>query len=130
VVSCLAAEDARQELDEARSSLYRSLTLKESGGIKVNWWGALPLAADAALTALTAGLNKEVAHAIGGKDSEGGLATALAKWFKVKDTQEAFKLIEREASERYVEQLTDLSVHPQHKDATLDVEEQFDGLEG
>ena len=87
-------EDAQQELDEARSSLYRSLTLKESGGIKVNWWGALPLAADAALTALTAGLNKEVAHAIGGKDSEGGLATALAKWFKVKDTQEAFKLME------------------------------------
>jgi hypothetical protein len=102
------AKDARQELDEARSSLYRSLTLKESGGIKVNWWGALPLAADAALTALTAGLNKEVAHAIGGKDSEGGLATALAKWFKGKDTQEAFKLIEREASERYVEQLTSL----------------------
>jgi KAP family P-loop domain len=49
------AEDARKELEEARSSLYRSLTVKEQGGIRVNWWGALPLAADAALTALTAG---------------------------------------------------------------------------
>jgi hypothetical protein len=102
------AEAARRELDEARSSLYRSLTLQERGGIKVNWWGALPLAADAALTALTAGLNREVAHAVAGKEAEGGLATALAKWFKGKDTQEAVKLIEREASERYVEQLTSL----------------------
>jgi len=102
------ARDARQELDEARSSLYRSVTLQERGAIRVNWWGVLPLAADAALTALTAGLNKEVAHAIAGKDTEGGLATALAKWFKGKDTQEVVKLIEREASERYVEQLTSL----------------------
>jgi hypothetical protein len=102
------ARDAQQELEEARASLYRSLTLEERGGIRVNWWGALPLAADAALTALTAGLNKEVAHAIGGKDAQGGLAAALAKWFKGKDTQEAVKLIEREASERYVEQLTSL----------------------
>ena len=107
-VSLEEAQRAQQELDEARASLYRSLTVEERGGIKVNWWGALPLAADAALTALTAGLNREVAHAIGGKDVEGGLATALAKWFKGKDTQEAVKLIEREASERYVEQLTSL----------------------
>jgi hypothetical protein len=102
------ARDARKELDEARSSLYRSVTVQERGGIRVNWWGALPLAADAALTALTAGLDKEVAHAIAGKDAEGGLATALAKWFKGKNTQEVVKLIEREASERYVEQLTSL----------------------
>jgi hypothetical protein len=102
------AEDARQELEEARASLYRSLTVKEQGGIRVNWWGALPLAADAALTTLTAGLNREVAHAIAGKDAEGGITTALAKWFKGKDTQEAVKLIEREASERYVDQLTSL----------------------
>lgn len=83
------AKAARRELDEARTSLYRSLALKERGGIRVNWWGALPLAADAALTALTAGLNKQVAEAIAGKDAEGGVATALAKWFKGKDTQEA-----------------------------------------
>ena len=81
-VSLEEAQRAQQELDEARASLYRSLTVEERGGVKVNWWGALPLAADAALTALTAGLNREVAHAIGGKEVEGGLATALAKWFK------------------------------------------------
>jgi KAP family P-loop domain len=107
-ISLEEAQQAQRELDEARASLYRSLTVEERGGVKVNWWGALPLAADAALTALTAGLNREVAHAIGGKEVEGGLATALAKWFKGKDTQEAVKLIEREASERYVEQLTSL----------------------
>jgi hypothetical protein len=37
-ISPVEAEQARQELDEARSSLYRSLTLEERGGIKVNWW--------------------------------------------------------------------------------------------
>ncbi len=99
---------ARHELDEARASLYRSQTIKERGAVRVNWWGALPLAADAALTALTAGLNKQVAEAIAGKGAEGGITTALTKWFKGKDTQEAVKLIEREASERYVEQVVSL----------------------
>ncbi len=51
-------KDATRLLDEARASLYRSLTVAEKGGIRVNWWGALPLVADAALTALTAGLNR------------------------------------------------------------------------
>jgi KAP family P-loop domain len=73
------AEKARHELDEARTSLYRSLAIKERGGVRINWWGALPLAVDAALTALTAGLTKQVAEAIAGKDAEGGLITALAK---------------------------------------------------
>jgi hypothetical protein len=99
---------ARGELDEARASLYRSLTVAEKGGIRVNWKGALPLAADAVLTAVTAGLSQQVAQAIGGKDAEGGLATALAKWLQGSDTKEAMKLIEREASERYVEEVSSL----------------------
>jgi hypothetical protein len=98
---------AEGKLDEARQRLYRSLTIHEKGGLRVNWWGALPLAADAALTALTAGLNKEVAEAIGGKGA-GGMAAALTKWFKGGDTKEAIKLIEREASEQYVEQVQSL----------------------
>src|SRR5690349_19580538 len=40
-------ENAKSELEEARASFYRSQTIKEPGGIRVNWWGALPLAADA-----------------------------------------------------------------------------------
>ena len=108
VASDNEAEKAQHELDDARTSLYRSLALKERGGVRINWWGALPLAADAALTALTAGLNKQVAEAIAGKDAEGGIATALAKWFKGKDTQEAVKLIERDSSERYVDQVGSL----------------------
>jgi hypothetical protein len=102
------AEAARAALDEARDRLYRSMTLTTKGGLKVDWWGALPLAADAALTAVTAGLNAQVAQAIVGKDAQGGLTTALAKWFKGEDTRKAVKLIEREASERYVEQVTSL----------------------
>lgn len=102
------AEKARHELDEARTSLYRSLAVKERGGVRVNWWGALPLAADVALTALTAGLNKQVAEAIAGEDAKSGITTALAKWFKGKDTQDAVKLIERESSERYVEEVSSL----------------------
>src|ERR1700740_2677265 len=43
-------DEAIAELDEAQMSLYRSMTLKEQGGVRVNWWGALPLAADAALS--------------------------------------------------------------------------------
>ncbi|MFC7477965.1 P-loop NTPase fold protein [Dankookia sp. GCM10030260] len=102
------AAKARSALDEARDRLYRSMTVVTQGGVRVNWWGALPLAADAALTALTAGLNSTVAKAIAGEKTEGGVATALAKWFKGGDTKEVAKLIEREASEQYVEQVTSL----------------------
>lgn len=99
--------EANLRLDEARNRLYRSLTVREQAGVKVNWWGALPLAADAALTAITAGLSKQVAEAIGGKGA-GGLSAVLSKWFKGGDTKEAVKLIEREASERYVEHVQSL----------------------
>ena len=44
--------------------------------------------ADAALTALTTGLNTEIARAVSGDDKAGGITSALAKWFKGKDTQE------------------------------------------
>jgi len=99
---------ANAELDEARTSLYRSMTLKERGGLKVNWWGAVPLAADVALSAVTAGLNAQVAKALSGDEKTTGITSALIKWFKGSDTKEAMKLIEREASERYVEQLVSL----------------------
>jgi hypothetical protein len=99
---------AEKELEEARTSLYRSLTVQEKGGVKVNRWGALPLAADAALTALTAGLSKQVAEAATGKEGTGGIVSALAGWLTGDKAQEAVKLIEREASERYVEQVGSL----------------------
>lgn len=101
-------EGARAKLDEARERLYRSMTVTTKDGMRVNWWGALPLAADAALTALTAGLNKEVAKAVSGNEQASGVVAALSKWFKGSDTKEIVRLIEREASERYVEQVTSL----------------------
>ncbi len=100
--------EAIAELDEAQMSLYRSMTLKEKGGLKVNWWGALPFAADAALSALTAGLNAEVAKAMSGDDKATGVTAAITKWFKGGDTKEVVKLIEREASEHYVAQVVSL----------------------
>jgi hypothetical protein len=107
-ISEAEAKATIEKLDEARDRLYRSLTVTTPGGVKVNWWGALPLAVDAALTAVSAGLNREVAHAIAGKDAESGLTTALVKWFKGDSTRKAMELIEREASERYVDQVTSL----------------------
>lgn len=103
-----AANEALKKLDNARASLYRTLTHKENNGVRVNWWGALPLAADVMLTAVTAGLNKQVAEAVGGKGTEGGITAALAKWCKGKDTQDAVKLIERQYTEHYVEQVASL----------------------
>ncbi|HEY0381468.1 MAG TPA: P-loop NTPase fold protein [Candidatus Elarobacter sp.] len=101
-------ESAEKALDEARASLYRSMTLKEQGGIKVNWGSAVPFAADAALAAMTSGLTTQIAKALSGGDDTGGLVGALTSWFKGRDTKEAMKIIEREASERYVEQVVSL----------------------
>ena len=100
--------DATRLLDEARASLYRSLTVAERGGVRVNWWGGLPLVADAALTALTAGLSKEIARAVTDEKSETGLVAAVTKWVTGDSAKEAVKLIEREASERHVEQMASL----------------------
>ena len=99
---------AEHNLDEARASLYRSMTLKEQGGVRFNWTGALPLAADVALSAVTAGISTQVAKAMSGDEHSGGLTSALTKWFKGDDTQKAMKLIERVQSERYVEQVVSL----------------------
>jgi hypothetical protein len=102
------ARDAAEMLDDATASLYRSLASSEKGRLRFNWAGALPLAADAALTALTAGLSNEIAKAIVGKDGPGGPMAAVAKWFKGSDTKEVIKLFEREATERYVAQVNSL----------------------
>jgi hypothetical protein len=99
---------AQHDLDQARASLYRSMTLKELSGVRVNWLGALPLVADAALSAITAGLSTHVAKALSGDEASGGLTAAITKWFKGSDTKEAFKLIERMQSEHYVEQVVSL----------------------
>ncbi len=101
-------ENGRRELDEAQASLYRSMTLKEQGALQVNWMGALPLAADVALSAVTAGLSTHVAKALSGDEQSGGLASALTKWLKGDDTQKAMKLIEHAQSERYVAQVVSL----------------------
>jgi hypothetical protein len=101
-------KDATRLLDEARASLYRSLMVAEKGVVRVNWWGGLPLVADTALTALTAGLSKEIAKAVSDDKSETGLVAAVTKWVTGDGTREAVKLIEREASERHVEQLVSL----------------------
>jgi hypothetical protein len=107
----LSPDDARNaafELDEASASLYRSLAFSEKGGVRFNWSGALPLAADAALTAITAGLSTQIASAVAGKDGPTGPVAAVAKWLKGGDTKEMVKLFEREATERYVEHVTSL----------------------
>ncbi len=83
-------------------------SFKSAAASEINWWGGLPLAADAILTAITAGLNTEVAHAIAGREAEGGLVTAITKWLKDKNTQDAVKLIEHVAAERYVDQVSSL----------------------
>jgi hypothetical protein len=99
---------AEHDLDEAQASLYRSMTLKEQGGVRFNWVGALPLAADVALSAVTAGISTEVAKAMSGDEHSSGLTSALTKWFNGDDTQKAIKLIERKQSERYVDQVVSL----------------------
>ena len=98
---------AENELDEARQRLYRSLTIREKGGVRINWWGGLPLAADAALSVLTAGLNKQIAEAVADNGSS-GVVSALTNWLKGSNTKEAIKLIEREATERYAEEVQSL----------------------
>jgi hypothetical protein len=100
-------QKAESKLDEARQRLYRSLTIQEKGGLRVNWWGALPLAADTALRVLTGGLDKQVAEAIAGEGA-GGIVSALSKWFKGDETKKAIELIEREVSERYAEEVQSL----------------------
>jgi hypothetical protein len=93
-----------QELEALTDSLYRSVTLKETGGVRVNWGAAFPLAADFALRWATAG----VADALGDPDTHEGPLTRFAKFLKGDDAKEAMKLIEREQSERYLEHITSL----------------------
>jgi KAP family P-loop domain len=100
-------KDVESKLDEARQRLYRSLTIREKGGLRVNWWGGLPLAADAALTVVTAGLNKQIAEAVTNNEAD-GVISAITNWLKGSNTKEALKLIEREASERYAEEVQSL----------------------
>jgi hypothetical protein len=107
----LDVEDAKKavaELDEASASLYRSLSFTQKGGVRFNWAGALPLAADAALTAITAGLSTQIATAVAGKEGPTGPVAAIAKWLKGGDTKEMVRLFEREATERYTEQVSSL----------------------
>ena len=47
-ISDAAAREVIGKLDEARDRLYRSMTVTMPGGVKMNRWGALPLAVDAA----------------------------------------------------------------------------------
>jgi hypothetical protein len=91
-------------LKELTDSLYRSVTLKESGGVRVNWGAAFPLAADFALRWATMG----VSDAAGDPEKHEGPLTRFAKFLKGNDAKEAMKLIEREQSERYLEHVTSL----------------------
>src|SRR5262249_54745917 len=79
------------KLDEARQRLYRSLTIREKGAVRVNWWGGIPLLADAALSALTAGLNKQIAEAVAEKGAD-GVVSVISNWLKGSSTKEAAKL--------------------------------------
>jgi hypothetical protein len=93
-----------EELQHLTGSLYRSVTLKETGGLRVNWSAAFPLAADFALRWATAGIS----DAAGDPTTHEGPLTRFAKFLKGDDAKEAIKLIEREQSERYLEHITSL----------------------
>ena len=89
-------------------STGRWLCKEGQNGVRINWWGGLPLVADFTLSTMTAGLNAQLAKALTGDDKASGLTAALANWLKRGDTREVAKLVERASTERYVEQVVSL----------------------
>lgn len=101
-----------RKLDELVDSLYRSLTITSTEGLKVNWNAALPFAADMTLRVLTGGLWDKLKGAVdlgdkldllgafltGRKAKELGLESGAVK---AEDFEKAVKLIERVQSQRY-----------------------------
>jgi hypothetical protein len=83
----------RQELEELRTSLYRSQTLTEKGDLRVNWGAALPFGADLALRFATLGLADKL-----------GLSDFLGR-LSGQDAKDAMQILEREQITRYREQV-------------------------
>lgn len=104
-----ARDKARKDLERLRESLYRSMTLKEREGYRVNWGSAAPLAADLALRFLTAGLSDEL---VGAGDDDGaprhGPFARVLKMLAGSDAEKALKLIEAKERERYVDEVTSM----------------------
>jgi hypothetical protein len=94
-----------RKLGELEDSLYRSATVSEKGGLKVNWDVAVPRAADLALGVMTSGVSTALAQAVTG---ETGWAQKLVNVFKGDDAKKAMKIIDRQSRERYVAQVTSL----------------------
>lgn len=90
-------------IDALEASLYRSLTLEQSNGHRVNWGNAVPLVADVALRWATAGLSDT------GKDSVGdGLFARFSKLLSGKDAREAVALIEETSRKTHVAEVRSL----------------------
>jgi KAP family P-loop domain len=101
----LASEGDRQELqdklDDLATSLYRSQTITEQGGWRVNWGAAVPFAVDLGLSAVTAGLWDKLGEATGARAK----LKELAGFFAHKKTKDTMEVIEREQVTRYREQV-------------------------
>jgi hypothetical protein len=97
-------EELSDKLDELATSLYRSQTITERGGWRVNWGAAVPFAVDLGLSAITAGLWDKLGEATGAKAK----LKELAGFFADKETKDAMQVIEREQATRYREQVTSL----------------------
>lgn len=104
-------EELERRLDEQVDSLYRSLSVTESHGLKVNWGNVVPFAGDLALRVITGGLWDQIRAAAG---IEGRLdvlsafftgrkakEAGLDKTLESSDFDKAVKLIERVQSQRY-----------------------------
>lgn len=92
----------RDKLQTLEESLYRSLSLTESGDLRVHWGAALPLAADLAIRWLTTGV-----PAASGQEPPGPFSR-FVNLLKGEDAKAAMTLIDREQRERYVAQVTSM----------------------
>ena len=104
----LASDEDRTKLadnlDDLTTRLYRSQTITEKGGWRVNWGVAVPFAVDLGLSAVTAGLWDKLGEATGAKTK----LKELAAFFADKETKDTMQVIEREQATRYREQVTSL----------------------
>lgn len=92
------------QLEQLEASLYRSLTLTQTEGYKVNLGAALPMAADIALRYATAGFSDLAKD----PETEKGPMARLADALKGDEASEVAKLIERKSRENYLAEVRSL----------------------
>ena len=98
----LTEEKLKEDLNELRERLFRSLTIKEKGNLQVNWSEALPFTVDVGIRLMTAGLGDK----LGISDWITSLFGDNAKKISNEDAEKAVKLIERTYAEHYRAQIT------------------------